>query len=219
MKTEIYITGHTMIPKHLKQEKNFECFLIENPYNLRSALHQSPHFKIVVAYLPFLEVRHFDLYNYLQKTTANMKTIFIVNELSDSMKLKVKSNHDFIVLWKTEEQSLVNTINTYLEGQTIELRQDRREPHEFKALLSPSMLPAGSVNKSFQPILGGAFENLSPHGSCLKIKAPFYNKKDFVNLSYQDKNGEFINLEGQVRWTKWNEKEQSQELGVQFLTR
>lgn len=218
MKTHIFLTGISIIPKHLKKDPNFQCHLIENPYDLRHSLGTNEGEKIIVAYLPFLEIRHFDIYAYLQKNYANVKTFFVVEELSSNMKTKLKSFQEFIVLWKTEEMHLARDIKSYLSGKPLELRQDKRNPHLQGALVTPSMLPMGSENKNFQPILGGKFDNISLNGSCLKIRAPFYNKKDFVNLSYQNKEGEYVNVEAQVRWTKWNEKDQSQELGVQFLT-
>lgn len=219
MKTNIFVIGTHTIPKQLKAEDNFSCTLIENPYDLRTKLTEGSGENIIVVYLPFLEIRHFELYSYFQKALNNVKTIFVVNELSESMRIKIRSHRGFIVLWKTEEAQLAQNIHTYLEGKNIELRQDKREPYGIKALLSPSLLPAGVENKGFQAILGGSFANLSSHGSCLKIQAPFYTKKDFVNLTYQNKEGEFVSLEGQVRWTKWNEKEKTQELGVRFVTR
>lgn len=218
MKTHIFIVGTATVPAQLKRNQGFECSLIENPYNLRTALNEVSGEKVIVVYLPFLEIRHFDIYTYLQKNNHNVKTFFVVNELSSSMKIKLKTHQEFIVLWKTEEGNLARDIEAYLEGKKLELRQDKRESHENKALLSPSLLPLGSENKGFQPILGGAFENISLNGSCLKINAPFYTKKDFINLTYQNKEGEYVSVEGQIRWTRWNETEQSQELGVQFLT-
>lgn len=218
MQTQVYLIGLNQIPQILKSEKKFECQLMENPYNLREALQQGSGEKIVVVYVPFLEVRHFDIYAYFQKTIPRVKTFFVVTELSGSMKIKLKSYREFIVLWKTEEQHLARDIKAYLEGKTLELRQDKREDSSYKTMISPSLLPSGMENRGFQPILGGAFENMSPSGSCLKIKAPFYAKKDFVSLTYQNKEGEYVSVEGQVRWTRWNSQEQSQELGVQFLT-
>lgn len=218
MKTNIFITGAQKVPTQLKNEKSFHCALIDNPYNMRIALQEVTGERIIVVYLPFLEMRHFDMYSYLQRNTPNVKTFFVVNELSASMKTKLKSQQDFVVLWKTEEMHLSRDIQAYLEGKNLELRQDRRENHEQRPLVSPSMLPLGTRNRAFQPILGGAFENISLNGSCVKISAPFYARKDFVTLTYQTKEGEYVTVEAQVRWTRWNEKEQNQELGVQFLT-
>nr|BFD59769.1 hypothetical protein CKG001_18760 [Bdellovibrio sp. CKG001]BFD63135.1 hypothetical protein BdHM001_18160 [Bdellovibrio sp. HM001]BFD67038.1 hypothetical protein HAGR004_20600 [Bdellovibrio sp. HAGR004] len=218
MNTQVFITGQSRIPTALKKDPTLSCALIENPYDLRSALSGDEGDKIVVVFLPFLEVRHFDLYSFLQKSIQNVKIFFVVNELSSNMKIRLKHNNDFVVLWKTEENNLPKDIHAYLEGRQLELRQDKRETQDTRAMLSPSMLPLGVENRGFQPILGGAFENISLNGSCLKIKAPFYAKKDFINLTYQNKQGEYVSVEGQVRWSKWNEAEQSQELGVQFLT-
>lgn len=217
MKTKILITGSSTIPTALKNEKSFHCLVVENPYDLRHHL-QDDEEKVIVAFLPFLEVRHFDLYNYLQKTHNKVKTFFVVNELSSNMKIRLKARNDFVVLWKTEEANLPKDILAYLSGRFLELRQDKRFPQESRAMLSPSLLPMGTENRGFQPILGGAFENISMNGSCLKIKAPFYTKKDFINLTFQNKEGDYVSVEGQVRWTKWNETDQMQELGVQFLT-
>lgn len=218
MKTQIFLTGISMIPKQLKKDADFQCHLIANPYDLRLSLGAADGEKIIVVYLPFLEIRHFDIYAYLQKNYANVKTFFVVDELSSNMKTRLKTFQDFIVLWKTEELHLARDIKSYLSGKKLELRQDRRDPHTQGTLVTPSLLPLGMENKNFQPILGGKFDNISTNGSCVKIRAPFYNKKDFVNLTYQNKQGEYVKVEAQVRWTKWNERDHSQELGVQFLT-
>lgn len=218
MKTQIYVTGLGQIPKHLKKVPEFQCHLVQNPYDLRLNLGTTSGEKIVVVYVPFLEVRHFDIYAYLQKNYHNVKTFFVVEELSYTMKNKLKGFQDFIVLWRTEEMHLARDIQSYLEGKRIELRQDRREAHTHGALVTPSLLPPGMENKAFQPILGGKFDNISLNGSCVKVRAPFYSKKDFVSVTYQNKEGEYVNVEGQVRWTQWNEKDQTQELGLQFLT-
>lgn len=218
MKTQIFLTGIAIIPKQLKKNPEFQCHIVENPYDLKFSLGIAEGEKIIVAYLPFLETRHFDIYAYLQKNYANVKTFFVVDELSSNMKTRLKTFQDFVVLWKTEELHLARDIRSYLEGRRLELRQDRRTPLNQGTLVTPSLLPLGSENKNFQPILGGKFDNISLNGSCLKIRAPFYTKKDFVNLSYQNKEGEYVTVEAQIRWTKWNEKDQSQEMGVQFLT-
>lgn len=218
MKTQIFITGTQKVPTLLENENTFICQLVENPYDLRNHLTEGQQEKVIVAFLPFLEVRHYDMYSYLQKTTRNLKIFFVVNELSSSMRVKLKNHPDFVVLWKTEEHHLHKDILAYLDGRKIELRQDKREAKIQGTLLSPSSLPLGMENKGFQPILGGQFENISLSGSCVKIKAPFYNRKDFINLTYQNSAGEYISVEAQVRWSHWNEAESSQELGVQFLT-
>lgn len=217
MDTKIFIIGATTVPTLLKKDKAFDCQLVDNPYNLRASLQNTSGEKIIVVFLSFLDIRHFDIYAYLQKSVPNVKTFFIVKELSSSMKTKLKNHNEFIVLWKTEEENLARDIHAYLNGKRLELRQDRRESHENNGLLGPSTLPNGMKNRGFQPILGGSFENISLNGSCLKIKAPFYEKKDFVNLTYQTKEGEYVTVGGQIRWTKWNESEQCQELGIQLL--
>ncbi|NUN05783.1 MAG: PilZ domain-containing protein [Bdellovibrio sp.] len=218
MITQVFLTGIQKIPAQFKDEKAFNCALVENPYALRGTLGDNNGEKILVVFLPFLETRHYDMYSYLQRTTKNLKTFFVVNELSSSMRVKLKNHKDFIVLWKSEEAHLRQDILAYLEGKHLELRQDKRENIAQNTMLSPSLLPLGSENKNFQPIMGGQFENISLNGSCLKVKTKFYSKKDFVNLTYQNPQGEYISIEGQVRWARWNEIEENQELGVQFLT-
>lgn len=217
MKTQVILTGTSIIPKIFKKEKDLEVRLSENPYDLRDMAAQNKEAMVVVVYLPFIEMRHYDLYSHFQKSHPQLQTIFVVNELSGNMKLKLKHNEDFIVLWKTEENSLLENIHRALEGKRIKLRQDRREPHEVRGLLSPSALPIGT-SRGFKPMLPGAFENISEHGSCLKIAAKYYEPKDFVNLSYQNKEGDFITIQGQVRWSKWNKDEQTQELGLHFVS-
>ncbi len=218
MNLQVYMTGVTNKPTSLKALNNIDVHIVQNPYELRSELQNTPGEKVIIAYLPFLELRHFELYRYFQKAYENVQTFFVVQELSSSMKLKVKASSEFVVLWKTEEQQLGQILTKYLEGDRPTLRQDRRESHASKGLVSPSMLPQGSEKLDFQPIMPGAFENLSPNGSCLKMKSKFYKPKDFVHLSYQSKDGEYISIEGQVRWSRWNAIEQTQELGLRFVS-
>ncbi|UYL07918.1 PilZ domain-containing protein [Bdellovibrio sp. SKB1291214] len=219
MKAQVFINGIHALPPQLKKDKSLKTEIVDNPYELREKMKDDTIAeKIIVAFLPFLEVRHYELYMHLQKTTPNLKIFFIVSELSSNMRIRLRADNNFIVMWKTEETNLVKNIHKYLDGKNVESRQDRREQATSKGLLSPSKLPLGNQNKGFQPILGGAFENLSQHGTCMKIQAPFYEKKDFVNLTYQNNEGEFVSLEGQVRWSKWNQDTKTQELGVHFLS-
>lgn len=222
MKTQVALTGVSSIPKNLRTEKTFSVQIVDSPYSIRDLAAQNETLAadplVVVAYLPFLEMRNFDLYLHLQKKYSNLLILFVVQELSGTMKLKLKHNDNFIVLWKTEENRLIENIKSALEGRRIRLRQDRREPHKVKGIISPSSLPLGNSKQNFKPMLPGAFENLSEQGSCLKIHAPFYEPKDFVNLSYQTKQGDFVSIQGQVRWSRWNSEEQTQELGLHFVS-
>ncbi|HEX7676295.1 MAG TPA: PilZ domain-containing protein [Bdellovibrio sp.] len=218
MKTKLVLTGTQTIPRIFKKEKDFDVQLVDSPYIVKDLAAENNEPMILVAYLPFMEMRHFDLYSHFHKTYPHMQTIFVVNELSANMKLKLKHNEEFIVLWKTEENSLLENIKQALHGKRIKLRQDKRQSHDLRGLLSPSALPSGNKNTGFRPMLPSSFENISDHGSCLKISAKYYEPKDFVNLSYQNKEGDFVTIQGQVRWSKWNADEQTQELGLHFVS-
>ena len=68
MKTQILLTGISIIPKIFKREKNFETLVVANPYDIREIAADNKEPMVVVAYLPFLEMRHVDLYTHFQKT-------------------------------------------------------------------------------------------------------------------------------------------------------
>ena len=217
MKTQIYITGAKQIPAAIKSEEKFSASLVENTYDFRHLLKNDESEKIIVVYVPFLEMRHFELYTSLQKAFANVQTFFVVNELSNTMKVRLKGNKDFIILWKTEENNLIANIKRHLEGKEFNLRTDKRETLPVHALIGPSRLPTGKA-AGFKPILAGAVENVSVHGSCVQVKAPFYKPKEFVDVSYQDKDGEYKSMQGQVRWIAWDDKKQVQDVGIQFIS-
>lgn len=214
--TQVFVIGKSQLPPALKKENRFSLALINDPYSLKNRL-QVEGEKIVVVYLPFIEQRHFDMYSYLQKSHKNTQIFFVVNELSGPMKIRLKTDRKFIVLWKTEEHQLLNDIHSYLQGKELELREDKRRHHAPKPLVAPSTLPIGKTN-TFKPIRGGEFKNISENGTCISVKNTTYKKKDFVNLTYQNKAGEFKSVEGQVRWEKSSSDGDSQELGIQFVT-
>lgn len=217
MKTQIYFTGTGVIPNAIKEHQGFAATLVENLYDFRHLLKNDNAEKIIVVYVPFLEMKHFELYTSIQKTVKNTQTFFIVNELSNTMKVRLKGNSDFIILWKTEEESLLANIQRYLEGRQFNLRCDRRESMPVEALIGPGILPTGRTS-SFKPILAGSIENVSMHGSRVQVKAPFYKPKEFVDISYRDKDGEYKSLHGQVRWIAWDDKKEVQDLGIQFIS-
>jgi hypothetical protein len=217
MKTQLYFVGTKQIPTELKNEKDFSLALVENSYDFRHLLKDDENEKIIVVYVPFLEMRHFELYTALQKAFRNTQTFFVVSELSNTMKVRLKGNKDFIILWKTEEQNLMANIKRHLEGKEFNLRTDKRESLPVHALIGPTRLPTGRA-AGFKPILAGAMENVSPHGSCVQVKAPFYKPKEFVDISYQDKDGEYRSMQGQVRWINWDDKKQVQDVGIQFIS-
>jgi hypothetical protein len=217
MKTQVYVTGSEVIPTAIKEHRDFSATLVENLYDFRHLLKNDQSEKVIVVYVPFLEMKHFELYTSIQKAVKNTQTFFVVNELSNTMKVRLKGNKDFIILWKTEEPSLVENILRYLEGKEFSLRCDRREDLPTSALLGPSILPSGH-NSSFKPILAGAIENVSMHGSCVQVKAPFYKPKEFVDISYRDRDGDYKSLQGQVRWISWDSKKEVQDVGIQFIS-
>ncbi len=217
MKTQIYITGIRAIPTEIKEHQAFSSTLVDNLYDFRHLLKSDASEKIIVVYVPFLEMKHFDLYTSIQKAVKNTQTIFVVSELSNTMKVRLKGNKNFIILWKTEEQSLLSNITRYLEGKEFNLRCDRRENLPTSALIGPSMLPSGH-SSSFKPILAGSIENVSMQGSCVQVKAPFYKPKEFVDITFRDKDGDFKSLQGQVRWIAWDAKKEVQDVGIQFIS-
>lgn len=223
MKTNIFLLGTNEIPSPLAKGKNYACTLIDNVYTFTESFKQNMSEAALVVYLKFIEHRHFDFYSHLKDTCPQLHILFVVEELSEAMKLKLQHNEKFVVLWKNEEDKLVDHLKICLNGHPLKLRQDRRAPDSTKALMSLLMLSgedveSHNISKKFNPLLPGTFENMSQQGSCLKIQSKFYEPKDFVNISFQNKDGEFISIQGQVRWAKWNSAEQVQELGLHFVS-
>jgi c-di-GMP-binding flagellar brake protein YcgR len=148
----------------------------------------------------------------------NLKTFFVVDELSQAMKTKVKNSDDFIVLWNTEENNLMNDIYKYLEGELAQLREDKRVPQLSSAMLKPSMMLENIDEMVFKRINGGAFENISTNGSCLNLPNADYKPKDFVSITYQNNEGNYISQEAQIRWIENNPQNEVQRIGLRFLT-
>lgn len=214
--TQVYIIGKNQVPNSLKKTSGFQISFVDNAYALKNKLSVGGE-KVVVVYLPFIEQRHFDMYSYLQKSNKSTQVFFVVNELSGPMKIRLKTDRKFIVLWRTEEHQLLNDIHSYLQGKEIEMREGKRKGHNKTPLVAPTTLPVGQ-QKSFSPVTGGQFKNISENGTCVTVSNTTYKKKDFVNLTYQNSAGEFKSVEGQVRWQKTNSDGKSQDLGIQFVT-
>ncbi|MGZ3772278.1 MAG: PilZ domain-containing protein [Pseudobdellovibrionaceae bacterium] len=216
MKNQIFIIGKTTIPDQLKNDQSFDCHLIENPFDLlQGRLLNTPEEKLLIVYCPFLEVRHLDIYSYLQKRSQNLKSFFIVEELSVSIITRLKEKNEFIVLWKTEKLNINEEIYNYLRGKRIELRQDRRESCNKKGLLTPTTLSYNHCNSA--QTIAVTFDNISINGFCINIKSKIYEVKKFINLTYQNKQGDFITIVGQIRWNHWSKSQKIQKLGIQLL--
>ncbi len=217
MKAHIYFV-ESLVPKEFKRNPEFMCTSVTDPYSLKGLILNDDSQKIIVCRLPFLEIRHYDLYKYLQKTFNNLKTFFIVDELSQAMKTKVKNSDDFIVLWNTEENNLMNDIYKYLDGDLAQLREDKRVPQLSSAMLKPSLMLENMDEMVFKRINGGAFENISTNGSCLNLPNANYKPKDFVSITYQNNEGNYISQEAQIRWIENNPQNEVQRIGLRFLT-
>ena len=215
MKVKVYMIGVSEAPSEFTKDNLFETQLIQKQEDLVSLISEDKEDKILVVYLPFLEMKHFEIFNFLQRKKKYLQTFFVVDELSETMKMRLKGNRNFVVLWKNEENHLVDNIKRHLEGQEFYLRRDRRESLPADALISPAALPFGS-GFSFKPILAGAMDNVSVHGSCVKMKVPFYKPEEMIDITYLNKEGEYQSVQGQVRWIRWNEESEMQDVGVQF---
>lgn len=223
MKVKVYIVGvqeipkefQNQTPKEFQHQNQFETQLIKNQDEMINLIADDRDDKILVVYLPFLEMRHFEIFHFLQRKKKNLQTFFVVDEISETMKLRLKGLRHFVVLWRNEEEHLISNIQRHLEGQEFSLRRDRRESLPSEALVSPALLPSGKTF-SFKPILAGALGNVSLHGSCIKMKVPFYKPEELVDITYRNKEGQYQSIQGQVRWIRWNDQSEMQDVGIQF---
>lgn len=217
MPTKVFLFGINEIPQDLKREKSIHCILVNNPYELQSDVKENQKTLLAVAFLPYLDLRHLNAFSYLKKTNPSLKIFFVLQEMSPSMKLRLQEYKDFSILWAHEQPNLKNDLIKCLKGQKIEVRQDRRDHLNKHPLIGPSQFNEDFKIKKFKPIFGGNFKNISINGSCIILKKNSYGRKDFINVTYQNKEGEYISVEAQVRWTQWNSQARHYELGIRFL--
>lgn len=217
MRAHLYFI-ESLAPKAFKRNPEFNLHENINAYDLKSLILNDDSDKIIICRLPFMEIRHFDLYKHLQTQFKNLKTFFILDELSSAMKTKLKSSDDFIVLWNTEEMNLMTDIYKYLDGKMAVLREDKRVPQLASAMMTPSLLLQNNDEIIFKRISGGKFENISPNGSCLSLPLANYQPKDFINLTYQNAEGVYVSQEAQIRWIENNNEGDTQKIGLRFLT-
>lgn len=223
MNKEIFLIGVNEVPSVLQQVKSFSFQIISNPYTFKAEFGNKSQAALVIIYLDFIDRRHYDFYSQLKASWPSLQMMFLVEQISESMMSKLRYNHDFMIFWQNEEDQLLQNIKNCLRGRELYLRQEPRNPTDKKALMSLMGLPGQAISLAqeklnFRPMLPGQFENISIQGSCLKLQAPYYEPKDFVNLTFQNQDGEFINVQGQVRWVKWDAIKCIQEIGLHFVS-
>lgn len=196
---------------------HFKTTLIANPYNLKQQFHENPDRKIVVCNLPFLDIRQFNLFSHYQSLNPEIKIIFLIERLSERIKLRLFEFPEILILWKSEKNQLIEIICSLFNGQKITPRTEKRSPENRQPRLGAPRAPLPI--RIFTPASShrSQFKNLSNFGSCLKMERSQLQKKDFINITYQDQFGDYVSIDAQVRWTRWNETENVQEVGVQFL--
>lgn len=217
MSSKVFFLGINEVPQDLKMEESIHCILIDSPYKLQAPIQEKENLLIAVVFLPYLDLRHLNIFSYFKKINPALKIFFVLQEISAAMRLRMQEYQDFSILWAHEQQNLKNDLIKCLNGKKIEVRQDRRDQLHNHPLISPSLLNRDLKIAKFKPIFAGFFKNISVNGSCVILKNKSYGPKEFINVTYQNKEGEYISVEAQVRWTQWNPHEQYYELGLRFL--
>jgi hypothetical protein len=223
MNTLIFLIGSSAPPHTLKNERGLSFKIIENAYSLKVHTHALSRNSLLIVYLDFVEQRHLDFYNLIKKAHPELPILFVVNEISEIMMFKIQLSNDFIVIWKNEEQRLIETIQLCTDGYRFQNRQDKRLIHDGKVLLRLINLQEIPVEKhaelkNFESVQSAHLLNISNQGSCLQIRQQFYKPKDFINISYQNQEGTFISTQGQIRWVHSEKKLLTQKIGLHLVS-
>jgi hypothetical protein len=217
MSKTVIILGNEKPPCELVEQNTFYTKIIDDPYVLKKAIKEIKGETLILNYLEYIDIRYLKLIVQICSNEPHTKVVFIIEELSEKIKLILQRYPQFIILWDPEKTKLVESLLLILSGEIIDSRQEKRNYKAQPSKLGPPHYPLPTKSTSYINEQISEVVNISKFGCCLKLNSLFFQIKDYVNVTFRDHKGDYVSADGQIRWIRWNQISNAHEFGVQFL--
>lgn len=224
-----YLSSSLALPESLSHLENIEWRWVANEEVLKSFLVSLPIDKItdtvwVVVTSKFLTLNTLEIFLGMALLEKRLSFIFLTDNLQKTIKLERFEKNRIKILSESQSSSVGEIIfSDEIQAQEktsmeqFDSRKYERSHVKSKIILKkqkPEGEPLG--RGEIQYLQECQLNDISPGGARILVAKGILAVTDFIVLIFQDKRGEWLTVESQVRWMA-SSLTAYQDVGVQFL--
>lgn len=202
------------IPVYLQELVGVRFYRIGSKEDLISALETNEEVFVLVD-VSFLNGAMVEVVRLLMKKFIKSYFIIISEVVENSAFISLMKDIKVLLLHR-QDKNLTTLISKFLQGEKVLSRKHERVTVHNEVIIKKSILTQEAEEKALFSLKDGMMLDFSRGGARVLSKDLEVKVKDFLNLMYKNKNGKWVSVESQVRWTQCLDGGEVL-LGVQFI--
>ncbi|WP_374079724.1 PilZ domain-containing protein [Bdellovibrio bacteriovorus] len=151
------------------------------------------------------------------KLNVKLSFIFIAQTIEKTAQQVAFANTQMLFLFESEAPRIADLVTRRLLGLAVKSRKQERITVQSQVMLKKSVFAEESpTGRGVQFLREGQMQDFSKGGAQISIGQGQVKIKDFISLMYQNRHGQWVSVESQVRWVV-STAAGDQIIGVQFL--
>ncbi|WII71911.1 PilZ domain-containing protein [Bdellovibrio sp. 22V] len=151
------------------------------------------------------------------KVHANTCFIFIAQTIESAAYQLSLSSAKVLFFHESEGERIGSLLARRIQGETVRSRRQERMAVQSQVMLKKSVMTKDSpTGAGVQFLREGHMKDFSQGGAQISLGQGGVRVRDFISLMYQNRHGQWVSVESQVRWVVSTSLGE-QIIGVQFL--
>ena len=204
------------VPDYLQGLQGVRWVYPQGPKELKSYLDQQDEEVFVVVRVSNLTQRVIQAFLSWSHLYLKLSFIFIAQTIENTAHQMDALSSKVLFLYESEYLRISEVVTRRLMGLVVKTRKQERKPVATSVILKKSLTDENESAGRVQFLKEGQMRDFSKGGAQIHLGQECVRLKDFISLMYQNRNGEWVSVESQVRWVVSTGAGQ-QLIGVQFL--
>lgn len=213
----VFLSSSHSLPSYLQGIRGVRWHFTQNPEELKQYLMAQQGEILVVVRVENLTQRLVQAFLNWGKLNVKLSFIFIAQTIEKTAQQVAFANTQMLFLFESEAPRITDLVTRRLLGLAVKSRKQERITVQSQVMLKKSVFAEESpTGRGVQFIREGQMQDFSKGGAQISIGQGQVKIKDFLSLMYQNRHGQWVSVESQVRWVV-STATGDQIIGVQFL--
>lgn len=205
------------IPLCLQGVQGVRWFLPQGPLQLKQFLQSQDGEVFVVIRVKHLTERVLQAFLSWNRIYLKLSFIFVAEVIENAVHQVGDLKSRLLLFYESEGERISKAVTRRLLGFDVRSRRQERKLVQVPVMLKKSITEEKSpTGKGVQFLKEGQMRDFSKGGAQIELGQTCVRLRDFISIMYQNRNGEWVSVESQVRWVVSTSQGQ-QLVGVQFL--
>lgn len=217
IKDLVYLSSGQQLPAYLQSLRGVRWHFSRNSEELKQYLMSQQGEIFVIIRTENLSQRLVQAFMSWGKLNVKLSFIFITQTIEKTAHQVAFSSSQVLFLFESEGARIADLVTRRLLGMPVKSRKLERMAVQAQVMLKKSIYAEESpTGRGVQFIREGQMQDFSKGGAQISLGQGEVKTKDFISLMYQNRHGQWVSVESQVRWVV-SAANGDQIIGVQFL--